>query len=46
MSPLVTFSNLTIVLPIVDFPHPDSPTKPNVCPSLIENEMSSTALTY
>jgi len=31
-SPLVALSNCKIVLPRVDFPQPDSPTKPNVSP--------------
>ena len=32
ISPDVISSNRTIDLPSVDLPHPDSPTKPNVCP--------------
>ncbi len=44
-SPSVASYNLNRVLPSVDFPHPDSPTMPNVSPSLINRETSSTALT-
>src|SRR5699024_2039425 len=32
-----------IVLPAVDFPHPDSPTSPNVSPLKISNVIPSTA---
>src|SRR5699024_549989 len=43
--PPVASCRRMIVRPVVDFPHPDSPTRPNVSPLLISNDMSSTALT-
>ena len=38
-------SSRMIVSEVTDFPEPDSPTTPSVCPGSIWNEMSSTALT-
>ena len=38
--------NPKIVFPIVDFPHPDSPTSPNMVFSFIAKLTSSTDLTY
>ena len=44
-SPLVISLSLIIDLPVVDLPHPDSPTKPNVSPLYNSNEIFSIALT-
>src|SRR5699024_7713652 len=41
--PSVGFSKRMINLPVVDFPHPDSPTRPKVSPFLRASETSSTA---
>ena len=41
--PFVGLYNPIIVLPVVDFPQPDSPTRPNVFPSSIEKLTSFTA---
>ena len=38
-------SNRVITRPVVDFPHPDSPTSPSVSPGRIEKDTPSTALT-
>ena len=43
ISPSVASRSLKITLPVVDFPHPDSPTTPSVFPSQIEKLTSSTA---
>ena len=43
--PAVGISRPTISRPIVVFPHPDSPTSPNVSPGRIERLTSATALT-
>src|SRR5215207_7112261 len=45
ISPLVGSIKRRIVRPNVDLPHPDSPTKPRVSPSLIDRLTPSTALT-
>ena len=42
-SPSVASTSRIIVLPSVDFPHPDSPTMPSVCPSFMVRFTSSTA---
>ena len=44
-SPPVGSYKRIIVLPVVDLPEPDSPTKPNVSPSYIWKDTSSTAFT-
>src|SRR5665647_986671 len=44
-SPEVGVSKLTSILPVVDLPQPDSPTKPKVSPLKILNDTPSTALT-
>src|SRR6185369_6235488 len=44
-SPEVGSISLRIERPVVDFPHPDSPTSPNVSPRRIVKLTSSTALT-
>ncbi len=46
LEPEVASSSLIITLPNVALPQPDSPTNPKVCPFFIENDTSSTALTY
>ena len=43
-SPLVASYKRIIVLPVVDFPQPDSPTRPNVSPRKMSNDRPSTAL--
>lgn len=43
--PDVAFVSPKITLPTVDFPQPDSPTKPSVSPGAIVKLISSTALT-
>src|SRR5205085_1185532 len=45
ISPSVGSYRRTMVRPRVDLPHPDSPTRPSVSPSLTTNETSSTACT-
>jgi hypothetical protein len=40
------FDRRRMVLPVVDFPQPDSPTRPMVVPRLILKETSSTAFTW
>ena len=44
-APSVGSSSRTIVRPSVDFPQPDSPTRPRVSPSRTPNVTSSTACT-
>ena len=44
ISPSSVFSNLLIRFPVVDFPHPDSPTRPNISPFFISKEILSTAI--
>ena len=44
-SPSVLSCKRRIVRPIVDLPHPDSPTRPIVVPRLIANDTPSTAFT-
>src|SRR5262249_8580274 len=44
-SPEVGSINRRMVRPVVDLPHPDSPTSPSVSPGCMVNEMSSTACT-
>ena len=46
MSPEVGLRILTRVFPIVDLPHPVSPTRPKTSPLFIEKLTPSTALTY
>lgn len=41
--PFVGLYKPIIVLPVVDFPQPDSPTRPNVFPSSMEKLTSFTA---
>ena len=43
ISPSVASKSLKIVLPVVDFPQPDSPTTPKVFPSSIAKFTLSTA---
>jgi hypothetical protein len=43
MRPSVGLYRRKMVRPTVDFPQPDSPTRPTVSPRLIVSEMSSTA---
>ena len=45
MRPEVGSTNRSTVRPSVDFPQPDSPTRPSVSPGFRFNETSSTALT-
>ena len=42
---MVGLTSPVIIFAIVDFPEPDSPTKPRVSPSKSSKETSSTALT-
>src|SRR5699024_3168339 len=44
--PAVGSSSLRMARPVVDLPHPDSPTTDTVSPLLMVNEISSTALTW
>ena len=46
IEPSVGSYNLTITLPKVDLPQPDSPTSPNVSPLYILKLTSSTAVKY
>src|SRR3954469_2837985 len=45
ISPEVGSINRSIALPVVVFPHPDSPTTPSVSPRATSNETSFTAFT-
>ena len=44
-SPAVGSMSRRMLRPVVDLPHPDSPTRPSVSPAMMSNETSSTAWT-